>query len=333
LEYFLRFYYASWLYVLIPFVLLVAFLKYKWAKGTLYRYSLSGEIKKNNFASRHPYKKILNTLKFLSLIVLAFLVAKPQLVDPRSNVIVEGIDMMLVLDVSASMEQSLEGQSRIDVAKKEAIRFIEKREHDPIGLVIFGRYSVSRCPITLDKNILKTIVNDLHIGVVDPRATVLSMGILTAANRLKDSQSKNKIMIVLTDGAPTMGVDVSPNTAIDVAKKLGIKIYTVGIGIEEKDVAHLSRDKRYYLRVNNFFVDTKLLKKISSETGGKFFMAKNPQDMRNIYEAIDKLEKTEYETNIYSKYFDVFMPFLWTIFIILLFELFLSTFIWFGISL
>ena len=312
-------------------MLFIAFLKYKWAKGTLYRYSLSGEIQKNKFASKHPYKKIINLLKFLSLLILALLVAKPQLVDPRSNIIIEGIDMMLVLDVSISMTEPFEGQSRIDIAKREAIRFIEKRANDPIGLVIFGADSVSRCPITLDKNILKTIVNELDIGVVDPRATALSMGILTAANRLKESQSKNKIIILLTDGEPTQGVDASPQMAIDVAKKLGIKIYTIGIGAQEEDVAHLPYMQRVYLKRRGLFIDTELLQKIASETGGKFFMAKNPQDMLNIYDTIDKLEKTEYETNIYSVYFDLFMPFLWAVFILLLCVLFLSTFIWFGV--
>ena len=331
MEYFLRFYHASWLYILVPFVLLIAFFKYKWAKGTIYKYSLAGQIEKKTFASKHPYKKIFNGMRFLSLLILALLVAKPQLVDPRSNVIVEGIDMMIVLDVSGSMSEALENETRFDVAKKEAIRFIKKREHDPIGLVIFGADTVSRCPITLDKHILKSIVKDLHLGVVDPRGTVLSKGILTAVNRLKDSLSKNKIMIVLTDGTPTRGLDVSSDMAIDVAKKVGVKIYTVGIGIEEKDATHLSRMQQAYLRSQGVFVNTELLKKIATETGGKFFMAKNPQDMRNIYKVIDRLEKTEYETNIYSKYFDLFMPFLWVVFTVILFGLFLSTFIWFGV--
>jgi len=264
---------------------------------------------------------------FLSLLVLALLVAKPQLVDPRSNVIIEGIDMVLALDVSGSMDlQDFEGKSRLDVAKEEAVRFIEKRENDPIGLVIFGGDTVSRCPITLDKNILRSIVKELYVGVIDSRATILSAGLLNAVNRLKDSQSKNKIVILLTDGEPSEN-DISPELAIEVAKKLDIKIYTVGIG----------SDKRQYVRDDwgriglMPRVNASLLKKIASETGGKFFMAKNPQDMRTIYETIDNLEKTEYETTMYSKYFDLFMPFLWGVFIVFLIMLFLSTFIWFGV--
>ena len=327
MDYILRFYYASWLYFLIPFVLIIAFWKLKWAKGVLYRYSLGSLLKKNKFSSRHPYKKIFFILRFLSLLSLALLIAKPQLIDPRSNILVEGIDIMLVLDVSASMQmQDFENKSRFDVAKKEALRFIEKREHDPIGLVIFGRYAFSRCPITLDKNILKTVLQELKIGFIDGSGTVLSRALLTAANRLKDSTSKNKIIILLTDGEPTDN-DVSPQMAIDVAKKLGIKVYTVGIGSDEDQFV---RDPFYGI-AKMPKVNSELLKKIAQETGGKFFMAKNPKDMRTIYETIDKLEKTEHETNIYSKYFDIFMPFLWVVFILLLLEFFLATFVWFSI--
>ncbi|MFC1842581.1 VWA domain-containing protein [Candidatus Dependentiae bacterium] len=327
MEYFLRFYNASWLYFLIPAVIVFAFLRIKWAKGVFYQYSLGSLIKKNGFASRHPYKKIFFLLRFLSLMALAFLIAKPQLVDPRSNVLIEGIDMVIVLDMSGSMElQDFGQESRFDVAKREAIRFIEKREHDPIGVVVFGNDSVSRCPITLDKTILKAIVKDLKIGLVDPQGTMLSAGLLTGLNRLKDSKSKNKIVILLTDGEPTEN-DVSADLAIEVAKKLGIKVYTVGIGSEEqKYFKH-----PLYGVVPMPKVNAQLLEKIAKETGGKFFMAKNKQDMRNIYKIIDKLEKTEYETNIYSKYFDIFMPFLWAVFIVLLLELFFALFIWFGI--
>ena len=266
-------------------------------------------------------------LRFLSLLALALLIAKPQLVDPRSNVLVEGIDMVIALDMSGSMRLAdFERKSRFEVAKKEALRFIEKREHDPIGLVIFGRYAFSRCPITLDKNILKTILQELQIGFVNPGGTVLSTALLTAANRLKESTSKNKIIILLTDGEPTPN-DASEEMAIDVAKKLGVKIYTVGIGSDEDQIAVDELGMPFRMPK----VNARLLKKIAQKTGGKFFMAKNPKDMRKIYEIIDKLEKTEHETDIYSKYFDIFMPFLWIIFFVILFELFLATFIWFSI--
>jgi len=327
LEYFLRFAHVSWLYVLVPVVIIITILRLKWAKRVFYRYSLGNKLKKNKFASKHLHKKIFFLIRFLCLLTLALLIAKPQLVDPRSKALIEGIDMMLVLDMSGSMNlMDFEKKSRFEVAKKEALRFIEKREHDPIGMVIFGADAVSRCPMTLDKTILRSIIKELKIGTVNPQGTVLSLATMTAANRLKDSKSKNKVIILLTDGEPTRK-DESPKMAIDIAKKLGAKIYTVGIGSDKQQYA---RD--FWGRVVRMpKVNSKLLKRMAKETGGKFFMAKNPKDMRRIYETIDTLEKTEYETEIYSKYFDIFMPFVWALFIILLFELFFALFIWFGV--
>lgn len=329
MEFFLRFAYASLLYILIPLVLFIAILKLKYVKKIIYRYSLASVISDNGLASRHPYKKIFFLLRFITLLGLALLIGKPQLVDPRSNVKVEGIDIVIALDASGSMKEPFsksDKKTRFDVAKKEAIRFIKKRENDPIGLVIFGRDSISRCPITLDKTILHAMVKDLKLGLVDPDGTFLATSILTAANRLKDSKAKTKIIILLTDGAPSPD-DIRPQEAIDIAKKLDIKVYTVGIGSDEMEY---QIDPLYGYRFVPG-VNRRLLTKIAKETGGKFFMAKNPQEMRNIYETINRLETTEYETDIYSRYFDIFMPFLWALFGMILLELLFSTFIWFAL--
>jgi len=330
LDYILRFANLSFLYFLIPIVLIIGLLRLKFAKKTIYKYSMGNLLKKKGFASRHPYKKILYLARFFLLVGLVFLIGKPQLVDPRSNVKVEGIDIVVVLDASGSMQMPGYGddqRTRFDIAKKEAIRFIEKRDNDPIGLVIFGNDALSRCPLTLDKNILKTMIGDLKLGeVIDPRGTVLSLAILTGANRLKNSKSKSKVMILLTDGEPSEN-DANPKVAIDVAKKLGIRIYTVGIGSDKEEYI---LDPRYGA-ICAPKINKKLLTRIAKQTGGKFFHALDEKDMRNIYDTIDKLEKTEYETDIYSKYFDWFKPFLWTIFIVFLLELLFSTFIWFAL--
>ena len=329
MDYVLRFANLSFLYVLIPVVVVLVLLRLKFVKNVIYKFSLGDLLRKNDFVSRHPYKKIFFLMRFLLLIGLVFLIGKPQFVDPRSNIEVEGIDIVVVLDASGSMDikdYSDDKRSRFDVAKQEAIRFIEKRNNDPIGLVIFGNDAISRCPLTLDKNILKSLIKDMKLGVVDPDGTVLSVAILTAANRLKNSKSKSKVMIVLTDGEPSQN-DVDPKVAIDVAKKLGVKIYTVGIGSDETQYVR----NPFYGLVPMPGVNKKLLTRIAKKTGGKFFLARDQRDMRNIYETIDKLEKTEYETDIYSKYFDWFKPILWAILIIFLFELLFSTFVWFAL--
>ncbi|MCK5633362.1 VWA domain-containing protein [bacterium] len=329
MHYFFRF---ANIQILIGFLFLIGILfllKLKKHQHAIYSYSLGGQFKSKNLASRHKHRTIFFILRFFSLILLAFLIGRPQLVDSRSNVLIEGIDIMLVLDVSGSMELRDYGdkkKSRVEVAKQEAIRFIDKRVHDPIGLVIFGQHAISRCPITSDKTILKSIVNDLHIGVVNPDGTVLCRAILNAANRLKDSKSKNKILIMLTDGEPSKG-DEKPEIAIEVVKKMGIKVYTIGIGSDKDQIIY----HPFYGPIQKPKINSELLKKIAKQTGGKFFLAANQNDMRSVYDEIDKLEKTEYETDIFSNYQEVLMPFLWIVFIFVVLEVFLSSFIWFGL--
>jgi Ca-activated chloride channel family protein len=328
-DFFLRFAYWYALLLCIPLCLLAAYIRYAFYRPVVYGYSLTSFIRSKGLETRHPFKIILYAIRFITLLFLAFLIGNPQIIHPRSKIQVDGIDIMLVLDVSGSMEAKDYGankDSRVEVAKKEAVRFINKRNNDPIGLVIFAQNAVSRCPVTLDKRVLKDIVNQLHIGVINPDGTVLSTAIATAASRLKDSTSKSKVMIVLTDGTPSQH-DISPEVAVEVAQKLGIKIYTIGIGSDENKMIHHPS----YGTVIIPGINKKLLSGIAKPTGGRFFLARNQRDMRAVYNTIDSLEKTEHETNIYSKYYDFFMPFLWCILILVLFELLLSSTIWFSL--
>ncbi|MCX5922609.1 MAG: VWA domain-containing protein [Candidatus Dependentiae bacterium] len=329
MDYFLRLVHPVVLYILIPVLLLALLIRARWHKGIMYRYPLASLLKSHGKASKHPYKKIFFLCRFLVLVLLAFLIAKPQLVDSRATVNIEGIDIVLAVDVSGSMQikdDKNDQRSRIDIAKKEAVRFINKRDNDAIGLVIFGQDALSRCPITLDKEILKTIVDELEIGIIPHEGTVLSTALITSANRLKNSKSKNKIIILLTDGEPSEG-DMSPDVAIDAARKLGIKVYTVGIGNDKiQQVMHPFYGPMTMPRVN-----TELLTRIARETGGKFFMAKNAHDMRVIYDTIDALEKTKIEAPVFSHYWDIFIPVVWIIFGLLMFELLASSFFWFGV--
>lgn len=297
-------------------------------KAVVYRYSLGQLLKKKNITS-YFHKKFFYFLRFLVLFLLALAVAKWQVVDSRSKVPVSGIDMVLVLDASGSMQfrdYDDDERSRFDVAKSEAIRFIEKRHSDALGLVLFGKDTVSRCPITFDKQMLKDVVNELKLGVIDSDGTMLITGIVTAANRLKHSQSKSKVMIVLTDGEPSEG-DMDPSVGIEVAQKLGIKIYTVGIGNEQEQVFM----HPMYGMVAKPKVNKELLTKIARETGGHYFLARNAGDMRRIYDKIDALEKTEHEVPMFSLYYDLLAPFVAGVMALLFCELFFSTYVWFGL--
>jgi Ca-activated chloride channel family protein len=315
--------------ILAVVIVLIMFIRKYFHKQVVYRYSLGNAIKQNCVASAHIHKKVFYFLRLLVLILLAIIIAKPQIVDSRSKVPVQGIDIVLVLDVSGSMQikdYDDDHRSRFDVAKAEAIRFIEKRDHDALGLVLFGKDTVSRCPITFDKQLLKEVVEELKLGVINSEGTMLITGIVTAANRLKHSQSKSKVMIVLTDGEPSEG-DMDPSVGIDVAKKLGIKIYTVGIGSEQEQ---MFRHPLYGI-LTKPKVNKELLTKIANQTGGQYFFARSAADMRRIYDTIDALETTEHEVPHFSLYYDLLVPFVALIMGIIFFELLFSTYVWFAL--
>lgn len=304
-------------------------LKLFFSKKVILTYPLASTFAQQGMNSRHIHKKLLNILRIFILVILALLIARPQLVDLRSLLPVEGIDIILALDVSGSMEMrddKKDKRMRIDIAKEEALRFVQKRENDALGLVLFGNIAISKCPLTFDKNILKDSINDISLGFIDPNGTVLATGLTTAINRLKKSKSKSKVIILLTDGEPSEW-DMDPNVAIKAAQQLDIKIYTIGIGSDEvRQTLH-----PFYGRVQLPRVNTQLLDAIAQQTGGQSFLAKNPKEMRAVYDTIDALEKTEYEMPVYSKFYELYIPFVWFILLIMVLEIFTLSFVWFGL--
>lgn len=306
-----------------------AMFAYRFIPRAWYVYPLAGTLAAKGLTRAPTHKRVFWLLRILVLVILALLIAKPQLVDLRSSVQLEGIDIVIVLDASASMQfqdYDDDQRSRFQVAKDEALRFVDKRIDDAFGLVLFGKDALSRIPLTMDKKLIHTIISGLELGFIDPDGTVLANGIITAANRLKNSQAKSKIMIVLTDGAPS-DHDADPAIAIELAQKLGIKIYTIGIGSDEDQyIMHPFMGLIPKPKINR-----PLLVKIAQETGGNFFLARNSKDMRAVYDTIDQLEKTTRDTSLYNTSYDIFVPGVVVIIILLLFELLLSSTIWFGI--
>jgi Ca-activated chloride channel homolog len=316
------------LWTLIFVIFLVSLYRFYYYKPIVYRYSLAALCDAMGFSCRGVHKNYQFLLRLILLVLLALLAAKPRIVDYQSKLYGEGVDMVLALDVSNSMQfidDERDPRTRLDIAKQEAIRFIENREQDPIGLVIFGRDVVSRCPVTLDKKILKEIIKDTTIGTVDGRGTLLYTGMLSAANRLKDCKGASKIMIVLTDGAAYED-DKTREQVVAIAKKLGIKIYTIGIGHDGIIYVQTPFGPQPIQGVNK-----EDLTYVAENTGGRYFEAKKPQDMKAIYTTIDKLEKSEYETTIFTHFHDIFMPFLCGAALVAVLELLSSTFIWFTV--
>jgi Ca-activated chloride channel family protein len=218
---------------------------------------------------------------------------------------------------------------RIEAAKSEAIRFTEKRIDDPIGVVLFARDAVSWCPLTLDKKILKEMIGSIQLGVIDPGGTWLGTGLATALNRLRSSKSKTKIVILLTDGQPTPPEKIDPSVSIDIAQKLGIKVYTIGIGGEHG--AYIDQPPFGIQRVPDPGVNVALLQTIAQQTGGQFFRANNPKEMHQIYEKIDALEKTTIQTSMFHRYYEAFVSFIWFVLLLLFLECMARFFIWRGV--
>ena len=329
MNFFIRWAYP-WVFLTIIPVLGAAWYRWYYYKSPTYKYTLVDEVIQQNLVSINYPKIFFFIVRLLLLALLVLLMAKPQLIDVSSQIEVEGIDIMIVLDVSGSMQcfdDLQDRRMRIEVAKQEAINFIETRKNDPIGLVLFANDALSRCPITLDKVLLKEIIEDTDIGVINPDGTVLALGIATAVNRLKQSQAKSKIMIVLTDGTPTPN-DIPWQDAVAAAQKFGIKIYTIGIGNERGAYANLGVWGVQQVDIN---LNKTLLQQIADATGGTFFEAKKPADLKKIYTVIDNLEKTEYQSTIFNNYYDIFMPFLGAIFLVLSIELVCASYMWFGL--
>jgi len=314
---------------LVPLFVIVFLVRWWWHYRAYYRYSMAQSLADAGYAVGNWHEYYFTGNRIVVLALLALLCAKPQWVDIQSSVSVEGIDIMLVLDVSGSMQfqdYDDDRRMRLEVAKDEAIRFIEKRTNDAIGLVLFGQGALSRVPLTADKNLLKTVVKELNFGLINPDGTLLSTALVTAANRLKSSRAASKVIIALTDGEPSEG-DLDPSVALEIAKKLGIRIYTVGIGSDQ--------DRTMYDPLRGLVrapkINAQLLNRFAQETGGKFFVARNAKDMRTIYQTIDQLEKTKLEVPIFSNYYDMFIPIIIAIAVLLFIELILASWWWFGL--
>lgn len=320
-----------WLLYAASVVALTVVLRMFWSQPTVYVYPLLQFIKDQKLQASLIPIQFFFWIRIAILSLLVFLLGKPQYVDSKSKINVEGIDIIMALDMSGSMccmDDLDDKRSRLQVAKQEALNFIEQRTNDAIGVVLFGRYALVRCPLTLDKMVLKEIISDLELGKPSEdmqKDTMLAQGLITAVRRLQNSKAKSKIVLLLTDGAPSPG-DLNPKDAIQVAKDLGVKVYTIGIGGLQ---GGFIQDPIFGLQQSSSPLNKSLLERIAKETGGQFFEAQKPKDLKRIYQIIDKLEKQTYQTELYAKYHDYFMPFLWIVTSLILCELLMATWIWF----
>ena len=267
---------------------------------------------------------LIPVLRALAYTFLVVALARPQLTLKEQEEKAEGIDIMLVMDLSSSMLAKDFDPDRLSVSKEVATRFVDKRKYDRIGLVVFAGESFTQCPITTDHRIVKTFLNNLECGMLED-GTAIGMGLASAVNRLKESAVKSKIVILLTDGVNNGGY-ILPMTAAEIAKEKNVKVYTIGVGSLGNAISPISRrsNGQYVFGMAKVEIDEVLLREMATMTGGQYYRATSEEKLEEIYEQIDKLEKTEIDVTVFKRYSEEFRRFMKIGLILLLIELLLS---------
>lgn len=277
------------------------------------RFSSLDNLKRVKKSTSIFLRYVLLVLRCLAIALFVMALARPQSSTKASEVLTEGIDIVLCLDTSGSMQAldfkwENERQNRLQVVKKAVSDFIKGRKNDRIGMVVFGEEAFTQCPLTLDYGVLLSFLDQVKIGMAGD-STAIGSALGTCIKRLKELKSKSKVVILLTDGRNNAG-RVSPETAAEIAKTFNIKTYTIGVGTEGEVpflVDTIFGKKYVYQRVD---LDEVTLKEIANITGGKYFKATNTKALEEIYNQIDKLEKTEVEVKEYMEYEELFGWFL-----------------------
>ena len=248
---------------------------------------------------KYYFRHSVFVLQILSLSMLIVALARPQSSNSWSNVTTKGIDIVIALDISSSMMAMDFKPNRIEAAKDIAIQFISGRANDRFGLVIFSGESFTQCPLTTDRATVINLFNGIESGMIED-GTAIGNGLATAVSRLKDSKAISKVIILLTDGENNRG-EIAPVTAAELAKTFGIRVYTVGIGTI--GMAPYPVQTPYGVQVQDMKVDIDevTLQKIATTTDGKYFRATNNNKLAEIYQEIDKLEKSKIDVKEYSK--------------------------------
>ncbi|RZJ72579.1 VWA domain-containing protein [Flavobacterium sp.] len=298
-----------WLFLLIPILVGWHIWKRKQQSATFKISSLKGFGNSTSFLAK--IKPMLFVFRILALSAMIVALARPRTVDISSKTkTTKGIDIVMSIDVSASMLARDLRPNRMEALKDVAEKFVEGRPNDRIGLVVYAAEAYTKTPVTSDKGIVEEALKSVKYDNMLKDGTAIGMGLATAVNRIKDSKAKSKIIILMTDGVNNTGF-IEPETASDIAKEYGIKVYTIGIGT--KGMA----DFPYQIAPNGDFlfrrmpveIDEQLMKSIANKTGGKYFRATSKNSLKSIYEEINKLETTEIEELKFYDYDEKFRPF------------------------
>ena len=264
-------------------------------------------------------------LRVAAITLLSIALARPQLTNRWSSESTEGIDIMMALDISGTMQAEDLKPNRLEAAKQVASDFVIARPNDQIGLVVFAGESFTQCPLTTDHAVLVNLFKSVKFGMIED-GTAIGLGLANAVNRMKDSPTKSKVVILLTDGSNNRG-DIDPITAAEIAKTFGIRVYAIGVGSHgQARVPVQTPVGVQYITMDSEFDET-TLQNIASITGGQYFRATDNNSLKQIYEQIDQLEKTKLRVREYAKHTDTFAPFLVAALLCLLAEILLRYFV------
>ena len=244
-------------------------------------------------------KRLLSFIQYLSMFLIVLGLSRPRLIESLQEKNIEIVDIVLVIDISSSMLATDFQPNRLEVVKKTAKDFINQRKGDRLGILVFAGESFIQCPLTIDNEVLLSLMSEIKVAQQSYDGTAIGMAIANATNRLRNSDAKSKVMILLSDGSNNAG-ELDPNTAADLAKQFGIKIYTIGAGTNQ-DVSFIPG--RGYIRNE---IDEETLKAIAKQTGGQYFRATNTEGLKEIYSTINALERTEVEIKVFTQYRELY---------------------------
>ena len=248
---------------------------------------------------RHFLRHALFAFRTICITLLIIVLARPQSTSKFQNVTTEGIDIVLTLDISGSMLARDFRPDRLEASKNVATEFISGRPYDRMGLVVFSGESFTQCPLTTDHAVLINLLREIQSGMIED-GTAIGMGLATAVNRIKDSQAKSKVIILLTDGVNNRG-EIAPATAAGIAKTFGIRVYTIGVGTQGMAPYPVNTPFGIQYQDMPVEIDEAILKEISETTGGKYFRATDNNKLVQVYNEIDKLEKSKIDVRQFSR--------------------------------
>ncbi|HEY0029645.1 MAG TPA: VWA domain-containing protein [Bacteroidia bacterium] len=312
-----------WLFLLIPLIILWYVFKNQSLNAEIKTSTMNGLDKmKPSFKQYLRHALIIVRLMVISLLILVLM--RPQSRSSYKDVKTEGIDIVLALDISTSMLAKDFKPNRLEAAQELAVKFIDSRPNDRIGLVIFSGESFTQCPLTSDHAVIKNLFSTIRLGMLTD-GTAIGNGLATSVTRLKDSKAKSKVVILLTDGVNNQG-SVAPLTAAEIAKSYGVRVYTIGLGTTGKALsfAGVYPDGSYAYEYADVVIDEQTLGEIADMTGGQYFRATDNSKLKDVYKEIDRLEKTIFEEKNFTNKAEHFLPFALAAGILLLIEFLLK---------